>query len=138
VRESVNLLMDATDVQRADMRTPIETPEDLHHALKIRTGRALVGDFAKMLQLLSGVLREVTPAELDKLPLSASDLDHGRERLARSGKPVQEHDLAQVVGALWGLYGADFAELVKTWKGKPGPLRRLVQALEQAAAEGKL
>lgn len=138
VRESVNDLMEATDKQRAENLALIESPEDLHHALKVRCGRGLVGDFDRLLQLLSGVLREVTPAALHKLPLADEDLNGAQELLEKAGQLTGANDLALVVAALWRLYGRDFVEVVRSWRGKPGPLSKLVRTMDKAATKAKI
>ena len=138
VGDSVKRLMDATDKQREENDAPIESPEDLRHGLRTRSGVALVGDFDRLLQLLSAVLREVTPAVLHKLPLGSSELTSAGALLTSAGSQVVANDLALVVAALWPQYGADFLEVVKSWRGKPGPLSRIVRALDKATLEGKI
>lgn len=131
-------LMDATDQQRANASAPIESPEDLRRALEVRTGRTLVGDFEGLLDLLSVVLRELTRTELDHLPLSSRDLDAAVSLLERAGQSAPPERLGLVIGALWPLYGIDFMEIVKGWPGRPGPVSRLVRALDKAGREGKI
>ena len=138
IRETVNRLMDATERQRAENLAVIEFPEDLRQALRVCSGRTFVGDFARMLKLLGAVLREVTPAELHKLPLESVELDYGQARIATAGMSVTAEDLTIVVGALWPLHGPDFVEVVKTWPGKPGQITRVVRALNEAQEQGKL
>lgn len=138
VGDSVKRLMEATDKQREENDAPIESPEDLRHGLRLRCGIALVGDFDRLLQLLSAVLREVTPTVLHNLPLNARDLASAQSLLVTAGNPVASDDLALVVAALWHQYGADFLEVVRSWPGKPGPLSRIVRALDKVASEGKI
>lgn len=145
LRDQLNLvggtvvkLMDATDQQRAEVSAPIESPEDLRRALEARTERRLAGDFDGLLDLLSGVLREVTATELHRLPLSSADLDGAASLLERIGQDAPSERLGLVIGALWPLYGVEFTEIVKAWPGRPGPVSRLVRALDRAAKDGKI
>jgi ppGpp synthetase/RelA/SpoT-type nucleotidyltranferase len=138
VRDSVNRLMDATDRQRAEGLRVIETAEDLRYALGRRCNRWFAGDFERLLELLDAVLREVTPAALDKLPLAPANLADGAALLAKAGISAADDDLGIVVAALWPQYGADFVEVVKSWRGKTGRLSRLVRALDQAATGRKI
>jgi len=131
-------LMDATDGQRAEAAAPIESPYDLRRALEARCARRIVGDFDGLLDLLSGVLREVTKKQLHDLPLSRSDLDAARERLERIGQKPASDGLDVIIVALWPLYGAEFADIVKEWPGRPGPIARLIRALDKATNEGRL
>lgn len=111
---------------------------DLRYALKVRCRRAFAGDFERLLELLEAVLREVTSAALDKLPLAPTDLDAASALLEKAALPSAPDDLGTVVAALWPLYGTDFVEVVKSWRGKPGRLSRLVRALDKAATERKI
>lgn len=138
VRDSVNRLMDATDRQRSERLAVIETAEDLRYALKVRCKRVFAGDYERLLELLEAVVREVTFAALDKLPLAPEDLDAAAALLEKAALPSSPDDLGVVVAALWPLYGADFVEVVRSWRGKPGRLSRLVRALDKAAIERKI
>ena len=137
VRTSVDALMEATERQRASKRTAIESPEDLSDALKSRTGRRLYGDLDQLRKLLAGALKELTRAELDKLPLDAGQLDEAARRLHTAG--AQDEDgVALVISALWPNYGPDFLEIAKGWRGRPGRVSRLLQTLAEAGKEGRI
>jgi len=138
VGETVVQLMDATDQQRVEASAPIESPDDLRRALDARTNRQLVGDFDGLLDLLSGVLREVTRTALHRLPLSRSDLDAAVPILEQAGQNAPPERLGLVIGALWRLYGEEFTEIVKARPGRPNAVGRLVRALDKATKEGKI
>jgi len=138
VRGTVDQLMDATDQQRVEASAPIDSPEDLRRALEVRSARRLVGDFEGLLDLLLGVLRDVTRAELHHLPLSTGHLDAAKILLERVGQSASSEDLSLIVSALWQLYGMEFVEIVKGWPGRPGPLSRVVRALDKAGKDGKI
>jgi ppGpp synthetase/RelA/SpoT-type nucleotidyltranferase len=137
VRTTVDQLMEATDRQRQTGLTAIENAEDLSDALKERSGRRLQGDFDQLLNLLTVALRRLTPAELERLPIDAAELEAARARLLAAG--IDEVDgVGLVVGALWPIYGDDFVEIAAGWKGRPGPIARLLRALSRAATEGRI
>lgn len=137
VRDTVQMLMDATARQREANLTTIETPEDLSDALKVRTGSRLRGDFEQLRKLLAGVLTDLTRAELDNLPINGDDLIVAAERLRAVG--VEDPDgVACVIGALWPTYGEDLLEVASSWRGRPGAVARLVQKLAEPRAEGTI
>jgi len=138
VRSTVEQLMDATERQREANLAVIESPDDLRQALKARTARTFAGDLGRLLDLLTETLREVTRAELDKLPLQAGDLAAAADRLRNAGLTVSEHDAGIVVSALWPAYGEDFIDVVGSWRGKRGPVARLVRALDEAKKRGRI
>jgi ppGpp synthetase/RelA/SpoT-type nucleotidyltranferase len=132
VRTSVERLTEATERHRASNLATIESPDDLSDALRSRTGRRLRGDFEQLLKLLAGTFADLTRAELDKLPLDATILDGtADDRLSIAG--IEDRDgVARVVSALWPSYGADFLDVASSWRGRPGPVSRLLQALAHA------
>ncbi len=131
-RGTVAQLMEETDRRRQENLSRIETPEDLQYALRARSGRFLRGDLARLLELLEKVLREVTPAELQRLALGPDDIEAATRRLGVVGLSVDEDDPVLVVAALWEDLGPEFEKVVKSWPGKPGPVSRAVRALAQA------
>jgi len=133
VRTSVEALMEATERQRQVALTSIASPEDLSDALKSRTGRRLRGDFDRLLKLLSGVLREVTRANLDRLPIGPEELGDAAARLLDAGLSVEDEDVSLVVAALWPTFAQDFIDIAGTWRGRPSALAKTIQALAQHA-----
>ena len=79
--------------------------------------------------LLSGVLKEVTRANLEKLPITSKDLDDGAKRIRDAGLPLEEEDVSLIVAALWPSFRQDFIEIAGTWRGRPSALARFLQAL---------
>lgn len=138
VRDSVNQLMEATNRQRALSSAPVQTPEDLSEVLKVRCGRRLRGDYDRLLDLLSGVLRDVTAASIERLPLTSEDLDRGLALVRRAGHEIGVNDVGLVVAALWSLYADEFIEIVRGWQGRPGRLSQLVRALDDAQKAGTI
>ena len=138
VRSTVNRLMDATERQRAENATSIESADAVQLALRTRSERLLAGDFDRLLDLLDGVLREVTAQELHKLPLGAAELGAAQTMLERTGIAISENDVGLVVAALWHHYGEEFVEAVNGWAGRPGRLKRLIRDLDRAKNEGRL
>jgi ppGpp synthetase/RelA/SpoT-type nucleotidyltranferase len=138
VRATVDDLMSATDRQRQVSLAAIASPEDLRQALKARSGRTLTGDLERCLMLLEGVMREVTPAGLDKLPLGSADLDGAAARLRAAGMGDPGNDVALVVVALWTLYRPEFIQMARSWRGRRGPVGRLVHTLDKMAQEGRI
>ena len=116
VRSTVEQLMAATDRQREANLAAIESPEDLRQALKARTTRSFTGDLGRLLDLLSETLRDVTRAELDKLPLDSADLSSAADRLRSAESVLAETDAGIVVAALWPSYAEDFVEVVASWQ----------------------
>lgn len=138
VNGTVTELVAATERQKAENLTEIATVGALHQALKKRCGTAFSGDFGGLLRLLGGVLREVTLAQLQRLPLDATDIELGIDRLAKAGITAANDDVAVVVAALWPMWGDDFRDLVSEWWGRPGPLNRAVRGLAEAAKRGTI
>lgn len=137
VRSSVHRLMEATERQRESKLTTIESPEDLSEALRSRTGRRLRGDFSGLLRLLKAALTTLTRADLDRLPLDVEDLEGASNRL-HSATIGDADDIALVISALWPLYGRDFSEIAHSWRGRPGPVARIVLVLESAQGKGSI
>jgi ppGpp synthetase/RelA/SpoT-type nucleotidyltranferase len=137
VKASVDELMDATERQRAANLTTIDSPDDLSDALKSRVGQRLRGDFEQLWKLLVGALSGLTRGALDQLPLDEQDLDHAVARLGAAGV-VDFDGVGLVVAALWPTYGQDFVEIASSWRGRPGSLLRLLHALQQAQANGRI
>jgi len=137
---TVELLMDATERQKAETLAPIESADDLRVALKRRSGRPLQGNFSRLLDLLAGALQDVTVAALGRLPLDQADLDAAERLLlgpvALAGPDVD--GVNTVIAALWKDFGADFVDIVGTWAGRPGSVARTVRALDEASQKGKL
>jgi hypothetical protein len=106
--------------------------------LKARCGRRLRGDYDRLLDLLSGVLRDVTVASIGRLPLASGDLDRGRALVQQVGQQIGVDDVGLVVAALWPLYADDFMEIVTGWPGRPGRLSQLVRALDDATKAGTI
>jgi ppGpp synthetase/RelA/SpoT-type nucleotidyltranferase len=131
VRASVEELMDASDQQRAAQLTTIDSPEDLSDALKVRIGRRPRGDIEQLWRLLVGVFRELTLTTLDGLPLSEADLNDASARL-EAANVTQRDEVALVVSAMWPAYQEDFSDVVGSWRGRPGPVVRLLQTLRRA------
>lgn len=137
VRTTVERLMDATERQRLASLSTIDSPEDLSEFLKSRVGRRLHGDFGRLLELLIGTLPIVTPALISRLPLDPQDFIHAEARLAAAGIESRD-DVSVVISALWPTYSADFVEIARNWRGRPGPTARLVQKLEAARRTGTI
>jgi ppGpp synthetase/RelA/SpoT-type nucleotidyltranferase len=137
VRTTVESLMNATERERLASLSIIESPEDLSEALKSRVGRRLHGDFGRLLELLIGTLPSVTPALIDRLPLDPQTLVDAQARLVASGIESPD-DVSIVISALWPTFRADFVEIARNWRGRPGPTARLLQKLEAARIAGTI
>lgn len=137
VRTTVERLMDATERQRLASLSVVEFPEDLSDVLKSRIGRRLHGDFGKLLDLLVGALPSLTPAVIDRLPLGPQELLDAEARLRSIGFDAVD-DVAIVIAALWPTFRADFVEISRNWRGRPGPTARLIQRLEAAESTGTI
>jgi ppGpp synthetase/RelA/SpoT-type nucleotidyltranferase len=137
VRTSVEELMEATENQKLANLTSIDSPEDLSEVLKSRTGRRLRGDFFGLFRLLTAALAPLTRADIDKLPLDEDSLlaASGRLKLTELKDP---DDVSLVISALWLNYADDFLEIARSWRGRPGPVARTLQALELARDQGRI
>jgi hypothetical protein len=129
--------MEATENQKLANLTSIDSPEDLSEVLKSRTGRRLRGDFFGLFRLLTAALAPLTRADIDKLPLDEDSLlaASGRLKLTELKDP---DDVSLVISALWLNYADDFLEIARSWRGRPGPVARTLQALELARDQGRI
>lgn len=137
VRSTVDRLMEATARQRAASLSAINSPEDLSEVLKARTGRRLQGDFGRLLELLSGTFKRVTPQLIETLPLDQTDLNEAVRRLS-AAEIDSPDDVAMLVAALWPGYRDDLLEISGTWRGRPGSVARVLHKLEGAQKSGKI
>lgn len=139
VCSTVRRVVDATTRRKAENRAPIETAEDLSAVLSACAGRRLSGNHSDLLRLLTGTLAEVTPAQLEELPLRSPNLDAAQARLASGGLTVGgAGDVGLVVTALWDVLGLDFLEVTGHWAGRRGPIAQLLRRIESAVAAGKI
>jgi ppGpp synthetase/RelA/SpoT-type nucleotidyltranferase len=136
-------LMDATDRQRGRNRTAIESAQALQQALQDRCGREVNGDLQRLLDLLRGVMREVTPASMSQLSLSGEDLDGAMARLRAVAathpdleNAVRDDEVTAAIAALWPLHGRAFMKIVKTWRGPRSQVRRLIESLNDVSFQG--
>lgn len=135
VGDAVDQLMRATDARREENLTLIESPEDLLIALRACTGRTFRGDLARVLELLTQALPPLNSAVL-QTRLKGADLDESFAELERHGLVDRADDPLLVIDAMWEVHGEDFAEIVRSWLGKPGPFARGVRALAKKRLDG--
>lgn len=138
VQSTVTKLMEATARQHAANLTAIESPQDLQQALRVRCGRTVNGDLERLLKLLVGVTYDVTPASLNKLPLSGEELDAAVARLSTADISIRGDEVNAVVAALWPHYRAEFVAFASSWPGPRSPIRRLIDTLKEAQDQGRL
>jgi ppGpp synthetase/RelA/SpoT-type nucleotidyltranferase len=139
VCSTVRRVVDATVHRKAENRAAIETAEDLSAVLSTLAGRRLSGNHSDLLRLLTGTLTEVTPAQLEELPLRRPDLDAAQTRLTNAGLTVGgAGDVGLVVTALWDGLGVDFIEVTGHWPGRRGAMAHLLRRIENAAAAGRI
>jgi ppGpp synthetase/RelA/SpoT-type nucleotidyltranferase len=137
VTPTVRRLMAATERQVAESLTVIDSPEELRRLLEARHGRAMTGDFGRLLALLVGVLRDVTRVEIDSLPLTPSHFDANREKCAAAASAARlatYDDVLLAAYLLWVDYSRDVSDVVRSWRGRPCPLARLVSSLQHGGS----
>ena len=139
VCSTVRRIVDATARRKAENRAAIDSPVDLSAVLSERAGRRLSGSHSDLLRLLTGTLTEVTPAQLEALPLTGPDLEAAHQRLTTAGVAVGgAGDVGLVVAALWAGLGPDFLEVAAHWTGRPGPMAQLLRRIESAELAGRM
>ncbi|MCK6576048.1 hypothetical protein L6V77_33755, partial [Myxococcota bacterium] len=128
---NVRLLVTETDAQIAAHRArPLESVEDLAAVLASLLGGPPSGEVGRLHQLLASTLRVVNVAELGRLSVGADLLRTGRERAAGVGEMAAD-DVCAIVAGLWEPFGEQFLDIARTWRGKPGPTKRMIDALRQ-------
>ena len=81
--------------------------------------------------------RHVNRALLGRLPIASSDLRASENWLQTIG--IDNPDgVALVIAALWPNYGQEFQEIARGWRGRRGPVARLIQNLTQATTRGTI
>lgn len=119
-----------TQKQIAANLTEIRTPEELRRVLEQRMGRALYGDFERLLALLSALhAGALTKLEVDALPAEAEPLGAARTTVIGLDGFDEPDDVQVLVAAWFADHGATFSATAGEWVGRPSRLALLVRAL---------
>lgn len=130
-QDNVRILVEETEAQRSEQRTrPIESVEDLTGVLTRLLKFAPSGEVGRLFTLMSTTMRALTVEELDRLGIDQALLGRGRETAQRAGV-ANVDDVCAIVAGLWEPFGDQFSDIARTWRGKPGPTKRMLDALRR-------
>lgn len=109
----------------------LSTPEELRQGLERELDRPMRGDFARLLQLLRGLVEPLTLASLMGLGEPAAIIERGRQLSHRMGFAPAD-DVVYFALGLLPQFKNEVSTLLKQWKGPNAPLKRLLQQTMEA------
>lgn len=125
---AVERLLDARRRRLLDAEHPLESPEDLRHALEHAVGHTLTGDFMRLYRLMDSVIEPLTSGAL-------AGLGNTEEMLARGNEVAGELGLHETGGdddvlcytlALMPMFGPEFRELATSWRGPSNDMKNAI------------
>lgn len=126
-QKNVKQLVEETTAQIA---APARSIDDFVPLLARTLRKAPTGEVDRLFQLLASTLKAVNVAELERIGVSPGLMAVGRDCAAVLGL-VEIDDVCAIVAGLWEPFGEQFLDIARTWRGKPGPTKRMIDALRQ-------
>lgn len=128
----VERLLDSRAEEIRKQQKPVEDPEQLRYALEHIAERPLLGDFARLFQLLQCV-EPLTVSALEELG-SKNSWAQGQEK-ATALALEQTDDVIDLVLALSEQFADEFAAVAQGWRGPTTPLKRAILSMSSQEAE---
>ncbi|MCX4241538.1 nucleotidyltransferase family protein [Paraliomyxa miuraensis] len=125
---AVERLLDARRRRLLDANHPLESPEDLRHALEHSVGHTLTGDFMRLFRLMDSVIEPLTSGALAGLGTTAEMLERGVEVAGELGlhETGGDDDVLCYTLALMPTFGPEFQDLAKSWRGPTNDMKNAI------------
>ncbi|WP_428267688.1 GTP pyrophosphokinase [Haliangium sp.] len=128
----VERLLDSRAEEIHKQQKALEDPEQLRYALERIAGQPLLGDFARLFQLLQCV-EPLTVSALEELG-SRDWWAQGKEVAEQLGLE-QTDDVIHLVLALSEQFAEEFVAVAQTWRGPTTPLKRAILSMSNQGTE---
>lgn len=122
---AVERLLDARRQRLLDAEHPLESPEDLRHALEHSVGHTLTGDFMRLFRLIDSVIEPLTSGALAGLGSTTAMLERGVQIAGELGlhETGGDDDVLCYTLALMPMFAPEFQELAKNWRGPSNDMK---------------